>query len=113
MSAPGSLTWRRGDQQLGRLGRAAEQPGMSGAPGAHAATAWSAGGTDEQFVEDGHPHDDAGLHLLADQGLRGVDRIGGELDAAVDRPGVHQQLPGAQPAGRHLVPRRVLAQRGT
>ena len=46
----------------------------------------------EQLVEDGHADDDAGLDLLADHGLRRVDHLGGELDAAVDRAGVHEHL---------------------
>ena len=54
----------------------------------------------EQLVEDGHPDDDAGLDLLADHGLRGVDDLGGELDAAVDRARVHQDLAGRRGGGR-------------
>src|SRR5205823_6922815 len=58
-----------------------------------------------------------GIELSADaidseQALIGVDRVGRELDAPVDWPGVHQQLAGAQPRGADLVPRGVLAQRG-
>ena len=47
-----------------------------------------------------------------DQGLRRVDDVAGELDAAVDRPGVHQQLARAQAPPVDLVPGGVLAQRG-
>ena len=65
----------------------------------------------EQLVEDGHAHDDAGLDLLADHGLRRVDHLGGELDAAVDRAGVHEHLARAQAAAVDLVLRGVLAQR--
>ena len=41
-----------------------------------------------------------------------VDHLGRELDPAVDRPGVHQQLARAEPAGVDLVVGRVLADRG-
>ena len=66
----------------------------------------------EQLVEDRHPHDQAGGDLLGDQRLRRVDRLAGELDAAVDRPGVHQQLARAEAAGVDLEVGGVLAQRG-
>ena len=57
---------------------------------------------DEQLVEDRHPHRDPGLDLLADQRLRRVDRVGRQLDAAVDRAGVHEQLARAA-AGAALI----------
>ena len=41
-----------------------------------------------------------------------VDHLGGELDAAVDRAGVHEHLARRQPAAVDLVARGVLAQRG-
>ena len=66
----------------------------------------------EQLVEDRHPHDEAGGDLLGDQRLRRVDRLAGELDAAVDRPRVHQQLARVQAAGVDLEAGGVLAQRG-
>ena len=65
----------------------------------------------EQLVEDRHPHDDARLDLLGDQRLRRVDRVGRQLDAAVDRARMHQQLVRLQPRRVDLVARRVLAQR--
>ena len=46
----------------------------------------------EQLVEDRHPHDQPALDLGGDQRLRRVDHLGRELDAAVDRAGVHQEL---------------------
>ena len=60
----------------------------------------------EQLVEDRHPHHHAGLHLLGDQRLGRVDHLGGQLDPAVDRAGVHQQLVRAQPAAVDLVAAR-------
>ena len=54
----------------------------------------------EQLVEHRHPDDDAGLDLLADHGLRRVDHLGGELDAAVDRAGVHEHLARRRAGGR-------------
>ena len=65
----------------------------------------------QQLVEHRHPHDHSGLDLLDDQRLRRVDHLGGQLDAAVDRAGVHQQLVGPQPAAVDLVLGGVLAQR--
>ena len=65
----------------------------------------------EQLEQDGHAHDDAGLDLLADHGLRRVDHLGGELDAAVDRAGVHEDLVRLQAAAVDLVLGGVLAQR--
>ena len=58
------------------------------------------GASGEQLVEDGHADDDAGLDLLADHGLRRVDHLGGELDAAVDRAGVHEHLARRPGGGR-------------
>ena len=66
----------------------------------------------EQLVEDRHPHDQAALDLGGDQRGRRVDHLRRELDAAVDRPGVHQQLARAEPARVDLVARGVLADRG-
>ena len=66
----------------------------------------------EQLVEDRHPHHQAGGDLLGDQRLRRVDRLAGELDAAVDRAGVHQQLARVEAAAVDLEAGGVLAQRG-
>ncbi len=66
----------------------------------------------EQLVEDRHPHHEAGGDLLGDQRLRRVDHLAGELDAAVDRPRMHQQLAPAEPARVDLEVGRVLAERG-
>ncbi len=66
----------------------------------------------KQLVEDRHPHDQAGGDLLGDQRLRRVDHLAGELDAAVDRTGVHQHLAAAEPARVDLEVGRVLADRG-
>ena len=66
----------------------------------------------EQLVEDRHPHHQAGRDLLDDQGLWGVDRLAGDLDAAVDRARVHQQLAAPEPARVDLEVGRVLADRG-
>ena len=62
-------------------------------------------GAGEQLVEHRHPHDDPGLDLLGDQRLRRVDDLAGELDAAVDRARVHQQLARRRPAAVDLVAR--------
>ena len=66
----------------------------------------------EQLVEDRHPHHQAARDLVGDQRLRGVDHLGRQLDAAVDRARVHQQLARPEPAGVDLVAGGVLAQRG-
>ena len=66
----------------------------------------------EQLVEDRHPHHQAGGDLLGDQRLGRVDHLAGELDPAVDRAGVHQQLARAEPPRVDLEVRRVLAERG-
>ena len=104
------------DQQVGgRLlalderGRALGQLG-----GVHAVTSARSGAVapGEQLVEHRHPHDDAGRDLLADHRLRRVDHLGGELDAAVHRAGVHEHLAGAEPAAVDLEARGVLAQAG-
>ena len=63
----------------------------------HAAGAPAPG---EQLVQHRHPHDHAGLDLLGDQRLRRVDHLGRQLDPAVDRAGVHQQLVRARAGGR-------------
>ena len=59
----------------------------------------------EQLVEDRHPHDQAALDLLGDQRGGAVDHLGRELDPAVDRARVHQQLARAEPARVDLVVR--------
>ena len=106
------------DQQVGgRLLAVHERLGAArrvGAGGVHAVTSWPVGRgpPGEQLVEHRHPHDDAGRDLLADHRLRRVDHLGGELDAAVDRAGVHEHLAGAEPAAVDLVARGVLAQAG-
>ena len=66
----------------------------------------------EQLVEDRHPHHQAGADLVGDQRLGRVDHLARELDPAVDRPRVHQQLPRSEPARVDLEAGRVLAQRG-
>ena len=66
----------------------------------------------EDLVEDRHPDDQAARHLGGDQRGRAVDHLGGELDAAVDRAGVHDELARLEPARVDLVVDRVLAQRG-
>ena len=50
--------------------------------------------------------------LGGDRRLRRVDDLGRELDPAVDRAGVHQELARLQPAAVDLVALGVLAQRG-
>ena len=42
-----------------------------------------------QELEDGHPHRDARLDLIEDDAARPVGEARVELDAAVDRPRVH------------------------
>ncbi len=66
----------------------------------------------EQLVEDRHPHEQSGGDLLGDQRLGRIDHLAGELDAAVDRARVHQQLAGAEPPRVDLEVGRVLANRG-
>ena len=66
----------------------------------------------EQLVEDRHPHHQAGGDLLGDQRLGRVDRLAGDLDPAVDRAGVHQQLARVEPAGVDLEVGRVLGEAG-
>ena len=115
---------RRAARRCPRAGRARARRGRAGRRGgcsrwssaAHApaptviAAAVRRGPARQQLVEHRHPDDDAGRDLLADHGLRGVDHLGGELDAAVDRARVHEHLAGAEPAAVDLVLRRVLAQ---
>ena len=64
----------------------------------------------EHLVEDRHPDDDAGLDLHRDDRLRRVDDLAGQLDAAVDRAGVHEHLARPEPAAVDLVAGGVLAQ---
>ena len=68
------------DQQLGPWARTVEQSSLRRS--CHRRQDRS---SDEQLVEDRHPHRDPGLDLVADQRLRRVDRVGRQLDAAVDR----------------------------
>ena len=98
-------------QQLGRCGRPLDESG-----GGHYAS-WGSGTglrdvrAGEQLIQHGHAHDHAGLHLLGDERLGRVDDLAGELDATVDRAGVHQHLARREPAAVDLIPGGVLAQR--
>ena len=83
--------------------------GSSASPALGAARALAAG---EQLVEDRHPHDEPALDLRGDQRGRAVDHLRRELDAAVDRARVHEQLARAEPARVDLVVGGVLADRG-
>ena len=74
------------------VGPGSPSPSPAGAPA----------GAGEELLEDRHPHDQAGGDLLGDQRLRRVDRLAGELDAAVDRPGVHQELARVEATGVDL-----------
>ena len=69
-------------------------------------------GAGEQLVQDRHADDEAALHLRRDQRVRRVDHLRRQLDAAVHRAGVHQELPRAEPARVDLVASGVLAKRG-
>ena len=115
MPARGSSTRAPRDQHVGRArGRAHERVGEQQLV-AHAGcgsprTRPARGG--EHLVEDRHAHDDPGGDLLEDQRLRRVDDVAAELDAAIDRPGMHQQLARAKAPAVDLVDGGVLAQRG-
>ena len=80
--------------------------------GAHATAARSRTGLvrGQEVVEDRHPHRETGAHLLEDQRVGRVGDAAVDLDAAVDRPGVHHLLPGPDALRRHAPARRVLAQ---
>ena len=52
------------------------------------------------------------LDLVGDQRVWAVDHVGRELDAAVHRPGMHQELARAEAAAVDLEAHRVLADRG-
>ena len=65
----------------------------------------------EQLVEHRHPDDDAALDLRGDDRLRRVDDLAAQLDAAVDRAGVHEHLARVQAPAVDLEARGVLAQR--
>ena len=99
-STPGARVEHVGaaDQDVGGRGRDGGR-GIRRAP-ARSRAGCGALASGQQLVEDGHADDDAGLDLLADHGLRRVDHLGGELDAAVDRAGVHQHLARAAGGGR-------------
>ncbi len=66
----------------------------------------------EQLVENRHPDDQPALDLLRDQRVGRIDHLGRQLDAAVDRPWVHEQLARRDPARVDLVVGGVLADRG-
>ena len=65
----------------------------------------------QHLVEDRHAHDRAGLDLVEDHRLRGVDDLARQLDAAVDGPGVHEDLARPEAPRVDLVDGGVLAQR--
>ena len=65
----------------------------------------------EQVVEDGHAHDEAGAHLVGDERGVGVGDARVDLDAAVHRARVHDDLARPHALGRDPVERRVLAER--
>ena len=99
------------DQQVGgRGGPRVEHHAVTGV----ATSGWVGGRASarQQLVQHGHPHHHAGGHLLADDRLRRVDHLGGQLDAAVDRARVHEHLPAREAPAVDLVARGVLAQRG-
>ena len=65
----------------------------------------------EDVVEHRHPHDEARAHLIRHERGGRVRDARVDLDAAVHRPGMHDDLPLAYALGRDAVERRVLAQR--
>ena len=109
----GSSTWAPRTSRSAGGGAVARSSGSRAAPASRPASRARrrSRAPGQQLVEHRHPHDDAGRDLLADHRLRRVDHLGGELDAAVDRAGVHEHLARAEPAAVDLVARRVLAQR--
>ena len=119
--ARGSSTWApRISRSAGGCSRCDERlvrwraVGLAASCAAAAGSAVGRGAPGEQLVEDRHADDDAGRDLLADHGLRRVDHLGGELDAAVDRAGVHEHLARAEAAAVDLVDaRRTRAATGT
>ena len=109
-SMPGARVEHVGaaDQQVGGRRVAATSrasaPWTRGAITRAAGPGWTRrarrGAARQQLVEHRHADDDAGRDLLADHRLRRVDHLGGELDAAVDRAGVHEHLARRRGGGR-------------
>ena len=69
------------DEQVGRRLLAMVEHAHAPAPAGVAGGAVRRGAARQQLVQDRHPHDHAGRDLLADDRLRGVDHLGGELHA--------------------------------
>ena len=69
-------------------------------------------GRRQQVVEHRHAHDETGAHLGGHERRTGVGDARVDLDAAIHRPGVHHDLPGANSVRRDAVERGVLAERG-
>ncbi len=99
------------DQQVGGRRRPCVERAHAGTGAEIVSGALRGAAARQALVEHRHADDDAGGDLLADDRLRRVDHLGGELDAAVDRAGVHEHLARAEPAAVDLVAGGVLADR--
>ena len=101
------------DERGGRAGPL-DEPGSASdrRPRRSARPARRRRGLGEQVVEDRHAHDHPVGRLALDQGGGVVGQGAGDLDAAVDRAGVHDALAGAQSRVVDAVGGGVLAQRG-